>query len=46
MRILIAGTSSGSRVEAARDLAGRQFSFVSMAANYEAIYREAIVSKP
>ena len=32
--------------KAARDLAERQFSFASMAANYEAIYREAIASKP
>ena len=32
--------------KAARELAERQFSFASMAANYEAIYREAIASKP
>ncbi len=32
--------------KAARELAERQFSFASMAANYETIYREAITSKP
>jgi len=32
--------------KAARELAARQFSFASMAANYETIYREVIASKP